>query len=397
MWGGTVYANAPELNAPFNEQIIMVPATSGDESVQLETTIFRPPGAGPFPLLIMNHGKALGDPHQQERDRFIAISREFVKRGYAVAIPMRKGFAQSTGTYVEKYCDMASNGQLQADDVQSVLNYLVAQEWVDKDHIVVAGQSYGGLAAMAFGTHGYPGVRGIINFAGGLKIHGGGCQWQNALVRAFSDFGRHTMVPSLWFYGENDRHFGPELAAKMHHAYVRAGGNAKLVAYGPFKNDAHGMSASWEGVKIWWPETEKFLKSIGMPTDQVVVLGDDMKSQKTGFAAVDNIDAVPYLSDAGREAYRAFLTKAMPRAFAISPSGAWSWAEDGDDPVAQALENCRKNSSESCKLYAVNDYVVWSGERGAVQAAQQVAAHAVEPTAEQQVAVAPKEGEAAGK
>ena len=69
MWGGTVYANAPVLDAPFNEQIIMVPATSGDESVQLETTIFRPPGAGPFPLLIMNHGKALGDPHQQERDR----------------------------------------------------------------------------------------------------------------------------------------------------------------------------------------------------------------------------------------------------------------------------------------------------------------------------------------
>lgn len=398
MWGGTVYANAPVLDAPFNEQIIMVPATSGDESTQLETTIFRPPGQGPFPLLIMNHGKALGDPHQQERDRFIAISREFVKRGYAVAIPMRKGFAQSTGTYVEKYCDMAGNGQLQAADVQSVLNYLVSQDWVDKDHIVVAGQSYGGLAAMAFGTHGYPGVRGIINFAGGLKIHGGSCQWQNSLVRAFADFGRHTMVPSIWFYGENDRHFGPELAAKMHDAYVRAGGNAKLVAYGQFKNDAHGMSASWEGVKIWWPETEKFLKSVGMPTEEVIALGDDMRSQKTGYATVDNVDAVPYLSEAGREAYRAFLTKATPRAFAISPSGAWSWAEDGDDPATQALASCRKNSGETCKLYAVNDYVVWTGERGTQSQVVQQAP--VQQPALQQAAAqvaAPQEGDTVGK
>jgi dienelactone hydrolase len=333
----------------------------------------------------MNHGKALGDPHQQERDRFIAISREFVKRGYAVAIPMRKGFAQSSGTYFEKPCDMEGNGQLQAEDVQSVLNYLTTQEWVDKDHIVVAGQSYGGLAAMAFGTHGYPGVRGIINFAGGLKIHGGSCQWQNSLVRAFSDFGRHTMVPSIWFYGQNDHHFGPELAARMHDAYVRSGGNAKLVAYGAFKNDAHGMSASWDGVKIWWPETEKFLQAIGMPTQQVVALGDDMKSQKSGFAAVDDVDAVPFLSDAGRDGYRNFLTRTLPRAFAISASGAWSWAEDGDDPVSQALDNCRKNSGESCKLYAVNDYVVWTGERASAPVTQQAAA------------VVPKEGETAGK
>jgi len=384
MLGGAAFADAPVLDAPFNEQIIMVPVVSGDDSVQLETTIFRPPGVGPFPLLVMNHGKALGNPHMQERDRFIAISREFVKRGYAVVIPMRKGFAHSGGTYVEKYCDMTGNGRLQAEDVQGVLNYLVAQDWVDEERIVVAGQSYGGLAAMAFGAHGYPGVRGIINFAGGLRIHGGGCQWQNSLVRAFAEFGRHTMVPSLWFYGENDHHFSPELAAKMHNAYVRAGGNAKLVAYGAFKNDAHGMSASWDGVKIWWPETEKFLQSIGMPTDIVVALDDEMKSQKTSYAAVDDVEAVPYLKDSGREAYRNFLAKSMPRAFAISPSGAWSWAEDGDDPVEQALANCRKSSGETCKLYAVNDYVVWSGERGAAQPVPQIVA-------------VPQEGEAAGK
>jgi hypothetical protein len=97
-----------------------------------------------------------------------------------------------------------------------------------------------------------------------------------------------------------------------------------------------------------------------MPTDEVVVLNDDNRIRKTDFAAIDNVDAVPYLHDKGREAYRAFLGKSLPRAFAVSSTGAWSWAEDGDDPVEQVLANCEKHSPVPCKLYAVNDNVVWS-------------------------------------
>jgi dienelactone hydrolase len=363
------FAKPTGLNAALNEQVVMVPAISGSESVQLETTIYKPPGEGPFPLLVMNHGKSLGNPHLQQRDRFVVISREFVKHGYAVVIPMRKGFANSSGNYVESACDMAGNGQAQADDLQAALNYIVTQNWADKNRILVAGQSYGGLATIAFGTRGFPGVKGLINFAGGLRIHGGDCQWQASLVNAFAAYGKHTMVPSLWFYGTNDSHFNPELAARMHQSYVESGGNAKLVTYGPFKKDAHGMSSSWDGVKIWWPETEKFLKQIGMPTEEVVALADDAKPPKTDFAVVDNVDAVPYLKDRGREAYRAFLGKSFPRAFAVSPTGAWSWAEDGDDPSAQVLANCEKGGNGPCKLYAVNDYVVWTDSQQTTQQA----------------------------
>jgi dienelactone hydrolase len=353
-------AHANTLDERLNEQVVMVPGVSGNDSVQLETTIFKPPGSGPFPILVMNHGKALGDPHMQPRDRFIVISREFVKHGYAVVIPMRKGFARSSGTYTEKACDMAANAQTQAEDLQSVLNYIGSQRWADKNRVVVAGQSYGGLATMAFGTRGFPGVKGLINFAGGLKIHGGSCQWQNSLVSAFAEFGKNTMVPSLWFYGENDSHFGPDLARRMHGAYTQSGGNAQLVAFGQFKRDAHGMSSSWDGIKIWWPETKRFLQAIGMPTEPVLALDDDPRLQRTDYAAIENVDAVPHMRDTGREAYRTFLTKSMPRAFAISSSGAWSWAEDGDDPVAQVISNCQRSSGETCKLYAYNDYVVWS-------------------------------------
>ncbi len=120
------------------------------------------------------------------------------------------------------------------------------------------------------------------------------------------------------------------------------------------------MSGSREGVKIWWPETEKFLKELGMPTEPVVALADEIRFPQTTYATIDNIDALPYLKNKGREQYQVFLSKPYPRAFALSSSGAWSWAEDGDDPVEQVLADCQKNSTQPCKLYAVDNNVVWT-------------------------------------
>lgn len=295
---GSSALSAP-LEARLNEQVIMIPVAANDASYALETTLFKPPGAGPFPLLLLNHGKAVGDPRSQARDRFLAVSQLFVSRGYAVAIPMRRGFARSGGTYREFDCDMAANGQLQADDIQAALHYLQAQPWVDRDRVVVAGQSYGGLATLALGTRHLAGVRGLINFAGGLRLYGSDCAWQSSLVAAFHDYGKHTTIPSIWFYGRNDHHFSPALARQLYRAYAGSGVQAKLVAFGSYRNDAHGMGASWGGVKIWWPDTEKFLRAIGMPTRRTVMLAAPSKMPDTHFAPLEDVAALPYLDDCG--------------------------------------------------------------------------------------------------
>jgi dienelactone hydrolase len=360
LWSGASLAQSTQVEAQLEEQVMMIPARSGQTLVELETTIYKPPGDGPFPLVVMNHGKERGDPKYQRRDRFLVLSKEFVKRGYAVVIPMRRGFSKSTGGYLEDGCNMTNNGRLQANDLQGSLEYFTQQPWVDKNRIIVAGQSYGGLTTMAFGTHGFPGVKGLINFAGGLRVDGGSCNWQGALVTAFAEYGSKNTLPSLWFYGQNDSFFNHDVATRLHNAYVTAGGNAKLVAYGPFKSDAHGMVSSRDGVKIWWPETEMFLRQIGMPTEEVVAIADKPRMPRTNYAAIDNVDAIPYLKDSGREAYRVFLSKSLPRAFAVSPTGEWSWAEEGDDPIERVLAGCQASSGQSCKLYAVDDYVVWS-------------------------------------
>jgi poly(3-hydroxybutyrate) depolymerase len=71
----------PPLEASLNEAIVEVPS---DYGLKLKTTIFKPPGEGPFPLVLMNHGKAFGNPQFQGRARFENLAAELVHMGYAV-------------------------------------------------------------------------------------------------------------------------------------------------------------------------------------------------------------------------------------------------------------------------------------------------------------------------
>jgi dienelactone hydrolase len=350
-----------QLDHRMNEHIEQVPAGPGGRAM-LETTVFQPNGPGPFPLIIINHGKEPGRPNMQPRDRFYHMAVAFVARGYAVMVPMRQGFASSTGRYRDYGCDMTANGHAQADDIAATVAYARQQRWIDSTRIVVAGQSYGGLATIALGTRELPGVRGLINFAGGLRDDSDRCAWRSALVSAFSEYGSKSKLPSLWMYGENDSLFGPALAQRMHAAFEGAGGKGRLITYRAFKRDAHGMLASRDGAKVWLADTMHFLEGIGMPTGIVHQVPAPPSPARTDFARVDDVMAVPYLSENGRRAYQEYLGKMTPRAFAVSPSGAWTWAEEGEDPDGRALATCSAKSTAPCRLYSVDDYVVWNGD-----------------------------------
>jgi dienelactone hydrolase len=349
----------PVLASDLNERVVRIPV-DGAGAITLETTIFKPNGSGPFPMIVFNHGKMAGDPRSQARSRPLAFAREFVRRGYVVVAPNREGFADSGGTYRQEGCDVEKNGLAQAEDVAATVAYMSKQSYVDASRIVVAGTSHGGLATMAYGMQAAPGVRGLINFAGGLRQDA--CSgWQDNLTHAFESYGEHSHVPSLWLYGENDSIWSPELTHRMYAAYVDHGAAAKMIDYGAYKNDAHRLVVDRDGIAIWWPSVDAFLARIGMPTRPEYRVQEPAMPQPSGYAAVDAINAVPYLDSAGRAAYRKFLHQYPSRAFAVASSGAWSWAEGGDDPMSVALANCSKeNHGDPCYLYAVNDEVVWS-------------------------------------
>lgn len=350
--------------ARLNEQVIRIPVdTSGD--VTLETTIYKPDGAGPFPMVVFNHGKMPGDPRNQPRSDPLPFAREFVRRGYVVVAPNRRGFAQSGGSYEQDGCDVERNGVGQAADVAATIDYMSKQPYVDAQHIVVAGTSHGGLATIAYGAQAASGVRALINFSGGLRQDA--CtDWQGNLTRAFGTYGEKTHVPSLWLYGDNDSIWPAPLIAKMYSTYVselapdvQRNVGATMVDFGSYKDDAHRLVGDRDGVRVWWPSVESFLARVGMPTSIQYRVEEPAAPKATDFASVESIDAVPFVDESGRAGYRNFLHQYPSRAFAVSDSGAWSWAEGGDNPMAVAVANCQKHSSDPCRLYAVNDSVVW--------------------------------------
>jgi dienelactone hydrolase len=64
----------PAPRTDCNEQTVRVPIKNLLFTVELETTLFPPPGPGPFPLVVINHGKASGNPKSQERACFLVAT-----------------------------------------------------------------------------------------------------------------------------------------------------------------------------------------------------------------------------------------------------------------------------------------------------------------------------------
>jgi len=262
---------APALARDLGEWVGEVPS-SGFTEPALEVTVFQPAGNGPFPIALINHGRAPGDARFQPRYRPLVAAREFVQRGYAVVVPMRQGFSKSGGREISGGCHVASNGEQQARSVRRALAWLERQPWADTSRNLVLGQSHGGLTTLAYGLDPHPGTRLLVNFAGGLRQ--ADCpNWEQTLVSAIAGYGAGTRLPSLWFYGDNDSFFPPEVFRAAHQGYVAAGGRAELVAYGRFGSDAHAMFGQRAGLPIWLPRVLQAMAAAGLPLPAAAPVG----------------------------------------------------------------------------------------------------------------------------
>jgi hypothetical protein len=84
-------AQAEELNRALNETVLTVTKEGIVFNAKLETTVFKPAGSGPFPIVVINHGKSPGDVRHQGRYRPLMAARYFLQRGYVVVVRCAKG------------------------------------------------------------------------------------------------------------------------------------------------------------------------------------------------------------------------------------------------------------------------------------------------------------------
>jgi len=254
------------------EQVWRVPGPGGSDML---ATVMRPPGEARQPLVVINHGSPADGSQRAKMQppRYATISSWFLARGYVVALPLRRGYGDSGGTWAEAYgkCDAPDYlgaGLQGAADIQATIDFMRGQPFVAPDRTIVVGQSAGGWASMALSSRNPAGVSGLVNFAGGRGGHQkmpdgslGNCT-PGALVDAAAKYGATARVPMLWLYAQNDSFFDPALAARMANAYNAAGGHATYRALPPFGRDGHSLAGSNDGASIWGPLLESFLAGL---------------------------------------------------------------------------------------------------------------------------------------
>ena len=263
----------PEQGA-LRQQLWLVP--SWDKSVLMRTTLFRPPGPGPFPLVVINHGSIESESRRAEQAQptFMAASEWFVQRGYAVALPQRPGHGATGGRYLESRgvgqgcanADYRGAGLGTADSIQATLDYLAQQPFVRKTDVIVVGQSAGGWGALALASRNPRNVKAIINFAGGRGGRTNDRPNNNCaperLIDAARAFGASARTPVLSIYTENDTFFGPTISKRLNDAFRAAGGRIEFHLLPAFGLDGHMLLGARNGVEVWAPVVEEFLKSV---------------------------------------------------------------------------------------------------------------------------------------
>ncbi len=249
-------------------QDLLVPLPG--QRLLMHTTLLLPQGKGPFPLAVINHG-SIESSYVRARlplPSYPLLTQWLLKRGFAVALPLRPGHGLTGGPYFEDQgrCDNAdykTSGLATAYSIEAAIDYLTDLSYVQDKGVVVVGQSAGGWGALALASRNPRKVRAVISFAGGRGGHADDEADHNCvpdrLIAAAGAFGQTARVPSLWLYGKNDSFFAPRLSEPMFAAFEKAGGRGEFHLLAKFGPEGHAAIASPAAFAQWEPMIAHFL------------------------------------------------------------------------------------------------------------------------------------------
>ena len=237
--------------------------------VALELVVRRPEGAGPFPLVVFNHGSTGDGTNRRlirETVEYAGVTRHFNARGWAVIYPQRRGRGKSEGTYDEGLeadaakgysCDaaVALRGLDRAvEDVDAVMECVAGLDGLMHDRVIMAGVSRGGALAVAYAGHAPDAVAGVVNVSGGWLGRRCADTYEGVNRAAFlrgAPFGG----PTLWLCGTKDPYYRVSHCRSVHEAFVEAGGR------GRFESVAIGHNLI-TNTRLWIPHVDRFLAEI---------------------------------------------------------------------------------------------------------------------------------------
>jgi dienelactone hydrolase len=373
-----LFVHAQEiLHIDINESIVRVPVTVSDiynkpYNTDIALTIFKPNGDGPFPLVVINHGRGFDAAARAKlvRARYESAARFFVRKGFAVAVPTRLGNGDNPGAGDPESMPSCSNPRYPGivdpaiKQVLSVIDHMQKLPYIDPEKLIVLGQSVGGLISIGLTASKPRGLIMAINFAGG---HGGDpvgspgnpCQAYQ-LNQLFATYGKanqdKSAVPTLWIYTENDKFFSPKNTKSWFDSFIQNGGKGEYLLQAPNGEDGHLFLL--QANDIWQPVLDAYLHKLGFT--KLGMIASLVGSQ---YANIENVNSLPYAGEVVHRNYGIFLQRSKPRAFAINPVQRRHGYASGDDAKSNALAACQRETGIECQLYAVDDEVVWRPTR----------------------------------
>lgn len=236
-------------------------------TLRIQAYLYTPPGTGPFPVVIYNHGSR---PPGNERlyGPMTAVAKVLVADGYMVFEPTRRGYGRSDGqptgeeigttrgdAYIRRLWE-------EAGDILAAEKFLATIRSADRQRVGMIGYSEGGTLSI-FAASEAPGKFACI------VDQAGGTSWDRSpqLRQALPAAAAKVHVPLLAMIAANDRTTASvravvEAAQKAHDA-------ARLIIYPPYTPPAeerppgggalgHAIFRD-HGIPIWQGDVLAFL------------------------------------------------------------------------------------------------------------------------------------------
>jgi dienelactone hydrolase len=243
----------------------------------IATKILRPRGAGPFGAIVLNHGVPVSAAARrlESPELLIATAAVLARRGYAVVMPLRRGFGATGGWFAEDagscaHPDYRGGEAAAAQDIMSAYDFARRLPYVDSSRMILAGQSAGGVASLYTAAVRSPeGLVAVLACAAGrggdpLQHPGEACA-SAELGQLFAELGGHVKVPVLFHYAANDLFFNAKTSRAWFDRFRGGGGRAEYVLQPPFGQNGHYVFTDGVGARHWVPAVGRFLREHGLP------------------------------------------------------------------------------------------------------------------------------------
>ena len=237
--------------------------TFDSNGLSLKGYLYLPPGSGPFPCMVTNHGSTI---HQGTTDVCRpAVAATLMSWGVASFHPHRRGYGNSPGRawrdeVPAEFGSPDYDKQLvaridrESDDVVAALGYVGGLPQIDADHIGVTGSSFGGINTLLAASK-------SDRFRCAVEFAGAAMNWERTPgLRALMESAAHELTQPIFFIqAANDYSVGPtrDLTAAL-------AGTDKVVesriypAFGITNDEGHLFERN--GTMIWGNDVRRFLE-----------------------------------------------------------------------------------------------------------------------------------------